>query len=80
MNLLAFKQLPMGQQARCLHQTGHLLAERGQDSFRLTLYALSDFYAEVWRVRDEEHILFIHLFQHPAGLAGYLDRIRLPEF
>jgi hypothetical protein len=79
MNLAAFKQLPMGQQARHLRQHGHFLAERAEDSFRLRLYALGDFYAEEWRVRDEERILFIHLFQHPAGLTAYLEKIRLPE-
>lgn len=79
MNLRVFKKLPMGQQAACLATHGNFLAERAEDSFRLQLYALGDFYAEVWRVRDEEHILFIHLFQHPAGLSEYLARIRLPE-
>lgn len=79
MNLTAFKQLPMGQQARYLQQHGHFLAERTEDSFRLCLYALGDFYAEEWRVRDEERVLFIHLFQHPAGLVEYLAKIRLPE-
>ncbi|WP_133272113.1 hypothetical protein [Hymenobacter radiodurans] len=58
---------------------GHFLAERQQDSFSLQLYAFGDFYAEVWRVQGEERILFIHLFQHPAGLAAYLEKIRLPE-
>ncbi|GGF24876.1 hypothetical protein [Hymenobacter cavernae] len=79
MNLVDFKQLPMGQQARLLSQRGHFLAERAEDSCRLRLYALGDFYAEEWRLCDEERILFIHLFQHPAGLTAYLEKIRLPE-
>jgi hypothetical protein len=69
----------MGRQAILLRQGGHFLTERQQDSFCLQLYALGDFYAEVWRVQGEERILFIHLFQHPAGLAAYLEKIRLPE-
>jgi hypothetical protein len=80
MNLLIFKKLPMGQQAHCLTRHGDFLAERQQDSFRLQLYALGDFYAEVWRVQGEEAILFIHLFQHPAGLSAYLEKIQLPAF
>jgi hypothetical protein len=79
MHLTDFKQLPMGRQATLLRQGGHFLAERKQDSFCLQLYALGDFYAEIWRVQGEERILFIHLFQHPACLAAYLDKIRLPE-
>ena len=79
MNLLVFKKLPMGQQADYLRRHGHFLAERREDSFRLCLYALGDFYAEEWRVHDEDHILFIHLFQHSGGLGEYLAKIRLPR-
>ena len=79
MNLRVFKKLPMGQQADCLACHGDFLAERREDSFCLHLYALGDFYAEIWRVLDEEKILFIHLFQQPAGLAEYLVAIQLPE-
>ena len=78
MNLRVFKKLPMGQQAHCLACHGDFLAERREDSFGLQLFALGDFYAEVWRVQDEEPILFIHLFQQPAGLSEYLKKIRLP--
>jgi len=38
-----------------------------------------NFYAEEWRVYDEDHILFIHLFQHSGGLNEYLRKIQLPE-
>lgn len=69
----------MGQQADCLRRYGQFLAERREDSFRLRLFALGDFFAEEWRVHDEEHILFIHLFQNSGGLNGYLEKIRLPE-
>ena len=79
MNLRVFKKLPMGQQAHCLALHGDFLAERREDSFGLRLYALGDFYAEVWRVAGEDQILFIHLFQQPAGLAEYLEKIQLPE-
>ncbi|HEX8426620.1 hypothetical protein [Hymenobacter sp.] len=79
MNLLVFKKLPMGQQADLLRRHGHFLAERREDSFKLSLYALGDFYAEEWRVQDEDPILFIHLFQHSGGLSEYLAKIRLPE-
>ncbi|SHJ62873.1 hypothetical protein SAMN02745146_3577 [Hymenobacter daecheongensis DSM 21074] len=69
----------MGQQADYLACHGDFLAERTEDSFSLRLFAWGDFYAEVWRIQDEEQILFIHLFQQPAGLVAYLDSIRLPE-
>ncbi|UOQ52580.1 hypothetical protein [Hymenobacter cellulosivorans] len=79
MRLVSFKQLPMGQQADVLRRSGHFLSDRRQDSFELQLYALGDFYAEVWRGKGEEHILFIHLFQDSHNLMPYLESIRLPE-
>ena len=79
MKYTEFKQLHMYRQAEHLLRHGHLLAERRQDSFRLRLFALGDFYAEEWCSWGEDTILFIHLFQHPAGLRDYLDAIRLPE-
>lgn len=79
MKYTEFKQLHMHRQAEHLRRHGHLLAERRQDSFRLRLFATADFYAEEWCPWGEEHILFIHLFQHPAGLHDYLEGIRLPE-
>lgn len=68
----------MGQQADVLRQYGHFLSDRTEDSFELRLYALGDFYAEIWRSRGEEHILFIHVFQKPAGLVDYLRLVQLP--
>ncbi|WP_165768347.1 hypothetical protein [Hymenobacter amundsenii] len=74
-----FKLLNMYRQTEHLHQHGRLLAERREDSFRLQLFAVGDFYAEEWRESGNEHLLFIHLFRHPAGLHDYLDSIRLPR-
>lgn len=79
MKYTEFKQLHLYRQAEYLLRHGHLLAERRQDSFRLRLFALGDFYAEEWCPYDEDTLLFIHLFQHPAGLHEYLDAIRLPR-
>ncbi|SDY33505.1 hypothetical protein [Hymenobacter psychrophilus] len=74
-----FKALNMFRQAEYLAGHGRLLAERREDSFRLRLFAVADFYAEQWCEYDNEHLLFIHLFRHPAGLRDYLPAIRLPR-
>ena len=49
-----------------------------EHSWHLTLYALEGFYAEIWRSRGEADILFIHVFQKPAGLGDYLRLVQLP--
>lgn len=78
MTIAAFKALHQRQQAEHLARHGHCLAERAEDSFDLTLYAVEGFYAEIWRSRGEDHILFIHVFQKPAGLSDYLRLVQLP--
>jgi hypothetical protein len=79
MNFTVFKALHQRCQAEHLARHGHCLAERRDDSCELTLYAVEDFYAEVWRSCGEEAILFIHVFQKPAGLSEYLKLVQLPE-
>ena len=79
MTFADFKALHQRLQVEHLAQYGHRLAERQEDGFDLTLYAVKGFYAEVWRSRGEEHILFIHVFQKPSGLGDYLKLVRLPE-
>ena len=78
MTITAFKTLHQRLQVEHLAQYGHRLAERQEDGFDLTLYAVEGYYAETWRTRDEEHILFIHVFQKPAGLSDYLRLVQLP--
>ena len=78
MTITVFKALHQRYQAEHLARHGTRLAERQEDSFDLTLYAVEGFYAETWRSRSEEHILFIHVFQKPAGLGDYLRLVQLP--
>ena len=80
MTIADFKALHQRRQAEHLARHGHCLAERREDSFELTLYAVADFYAETWRSRGEESVLFIHVFQKPSGLNDYLELVRLPEW
>lgn len=78
MTISEFKVLHQRRQAEHLARHGHRLAERQEDSFELTLYAVGGFYAEIWRSRGEDAILFIHVFQTPAGLSDYLKLVQLP--
>ncbi|RTQ47880.1 hypothetical protein EJV47_18345 [Hymenobacter gummosus] len=79
MKYAVFTQLSMGQQAEVLRCAGHHLADRAEHGCRLQLWALADFYAEVWRLAGEERVLFINLFQKPALLHSWLDAVQLPE-
>ena len=78
MTFVDFKALHQRRQLAHLARYGQPLAERREDSFALTLYAVGDFYAETWQARDEADVLFVHVFQKPAGLGDYLKLVRLP--
>ena len=80
MNFVAFKTSHQRLQLAHLACHGQPLAERHEDSFALTLYAVGDFYAETWQAHDEDDVLFVHVFQKPAGLSDYLKLVRLPSF
>jgi hypothetical protein len=80
-SLPAFKNLHQRRQLEQLACHGRALAERTEDSFRLSLYALGTFYAEIWRsLGDDEHVLFVHAFDSPKGLTDYLEHISLEGF
>ena len=78
MEFVTFKQLPQPQQLAYLRQQGRFLTEHQQDSFSLSLYACHNYFAEVWRSRGEEAVLFIHVFQNVECLIPYLEKIILP--
>ena len=81
MTCAEFKALHQRRQLLHLARHGQRLAERREDSFALTLYAVADFYAETWRsAGDDDAVLFIHVFQKPAGLGDYLKLVRLPPW
>ena len=79
MTIADFKALHQRRQIEYLVRHGHRLVERQEDSFELTLFAVGDFYAETWRSRGEDAVLFIHVFQKPAGLGDYLKLVQLPR-
>ena len=77
MTYTTFKTLHQRRQTEHLAQHGRPLAERTEDSFQLSLYAVGTFYAEVWRSAGEDDVLFIHVFERPSGLTDYLALISL---
>ncbi|AWM32917.1 hypothetical protein [Hymenobacter nivis] len=79
MTFTDFKALHQRRQTAHLARHGHRLAERQEDSFDLMLFAVGDFYAETWRSRGDDAVLFIHVFQKSAGLGEYLARVQLPQ-
>ena len=80
MTIATFKNLHQQRQAEHLARHGHPLAERTEDGCELRLFAVETFYAEVWRSRGEDAILFIHVFDRPSGLSDYLPLISISDY
>lgn len=77
MHFLDFKLLPVPQQAGLLCKSGVYLAERTEGIFFIALYALHDYYVEVYyRLRDSEVVMLIS-FYDTALLGPYLKKIKL---
>jgi len=79
MTFAAFKNLHQRLQVDYLARHGQPLAERTEDGCELRLFAVETYYAEVWRSRGEDAILFIHVFEKPVGLSDYLPLISIAD-
>ncbi len=80
MTFSAFKNLHQRLQAEYLARHGHPLAVRTEEGCELHLFAVGSYYAEVWRSRGEEPILFIHVFEKASGLSDYLPLISIRDY
>ncbi|HEX2536338.1 MAG TPA: hypothetical protein VHK69_21500 [Chitinophagaceae bacterium] len=77
MNLHDFHTLRKEQQQDCLLKMGTFLAERSNGTFRIMLYALDDFYVEVYFFKDSNKAAWFKAFHSTDALAPYLEKINL---
>jgi hypothetical protein len=72
-----FETQMLSQQAGVLCREGVYLSERRAGEFLIALYALFDFYAEVWYRQQSNELVMITPFQNTARLDPYLEKINL---
>jgi hypothetical protein len=79
MRVAEFVQLPLEAQAYHLVEQGQYLIDKKGQRSTVTLYALEDFYVEVWYNREYNSITAITCFKKVSKLDAYLNPISLQE-
>ncbi|WP_051360129.1 hypothetical protein [Adhaeribacter aquaticus] len=76
-----FNQLPAGSQVSLLSKQGIALAQREHKGYVITLYALNNYFVELWKKHDFEIIGTFHKSVNSmAILEPYMDSIDLQNF
>ncbi|WKN33755.1 hypothetical protein PZB74_10500 [Porifericola rhodea] len=73
----AFKKLKLNKKIGIVDLYGIYLASRQALGFRVELFAIQDFYIEVWRLTllPWKPTFYVHTFQKSKKLSPYLDYI-----
>jgi hypothetical protein len=79
LTLYDFENLSFYEKAQYLWDNGLYLSDRTYSQFRITLYYLDDYFAEVMYNRVGNKIISIASFDHKAVLLKYADEIDLKD-
>ena len=77
MHFTEFKNETLSRQAQLICRDGVYLSERTAGDYFVALYALFDFYTEVWYRLQTSEVVTITPFQHTSLLEPYLAKISL---
>jgi len=77
MTLIEFERLPQAEKVEVLHQSGNFLLVRDGFRYAVSLYALGDFYAEVWVNKEKEMVIEVKGFREAWRLDTFLDDVDL---
>lgn len=76
MATIEFAELPLREQAQYLWDRGNFLLSRSDDTFTFSLYAVDDFFVEVW-YDLEQQISQVIVLEHLSSLEAYLRTVSL---
>jgi hypothetical protein len=79
MTLHDFEQLPTAEKARVVRESGSFLLVREGFRYAVSLYALGDFFAEVWVNKEKGTVIEVKGFREAWRLDAYLDDVDLEE-
>lgn len=74
-----FEDLSFYEKAQYLWDHGTYLADRTYSQFRITLYHIDDFFAEVMYNRIGNKIISIASYEHKGILNKYVEEVSLPD-
>jgi hypothetical protein len=79
MHFLDFKLQAVCVQAHLICRQGVYLSERKEGDYFIALYALNDYYVEVYYRCQDSEIIMITSFYNTALLDPYLKKIKLEK-
>lgn len=77
MTLYNFNALPDNEQMQCWMQQGHYLMTRYVERFAVNLYAVDNFFVEVWYDPEPNRVDHLRSFSSVKALDDYLPHIRV---
>ncbi len=79
MTLDAFERLSRAEKTSTLLENGNFLLQRDGFRYSVGLYALNDFFAEVWSNKEKGIVIEVKAFRESWRLDAYLDDVDLEE-
>jgi hypothetical protein len=79
MTLHDFEQLPTARKAEVVRDGGRFLLVREGFRYAVSLYALGDFFVEVWVNKEKDAVIEVKGFREAWRLDAYLDDVDLAE-
>ncbi|MFD2247156.1 hypothetical protein [Pontibacter ruber] len=79
MNLTLFNTHTLAGRLEIIWAHGTFLAYRARRGYRIALYDLGNFFAEIWYNPESEHISLVRGFSSKKALEPYLNQINLLE-
>ncbi|MFD2514975.1 hypothetical protein ACFSRY_13945 [Pontibacter locisalis] len=77
MNLYQFNTYSVAARLEIIWEHGSLLAYRCRRGYRIALYNLGSFFAEIWYNPENEYIALVRGFQSNKVLETYVPKIDL---
>lgn len=71
----------LSDKGKCFHikNNGTYLATRKESGCWINLYAINDFFAEVWFQLTDNKIVHVSMFDNIVGMEKYLEKIDITD-
>jgi hypothetical protein len=79
MTLSQFNTYTGAARIEIIEELGNFLAFRGRRGYRIALYDLGSFFAEIWYNPETDYISLVRGFESKRALEPYLTKINLLE-
>jgi hypothetical protein len=79
MTYAEFENLPMAERAQLLREKGNFLMTREGLRYSVSLYAIADFFAELWLNMEKSKVIDVKPFRESWRLNAFLDDLDLKD-